>query len=259
MNQEEIIIIVVCSLLLGLEWLFPLRSYSLKSPQKIEDLFWSALHFLVYPLMMATISFGLGKKINGFVLEQTSLFNFSALNIFLQVIIFLLFTDFFSYWIHRGFHSIKPLWELHRLHHSTTELTVLSSFRTNWLEFLSNSIIIGAITGVLTVQSDVRLWVNVGLSFVCVFQHSNLKLRYPEFFEKIFITPKNHFWHHSKEMKHKYGQNFGFLFPWWDMLFDTLHNPANTNTELGLSDDFHYSSNMSKLIYPFDKPFRKKD
>lgn len=255
MNQESLLVILASSILVGLEWLFPLRSYGFKSRERIEDLFWSALHFLVYPLLMATISFGVGDKIA----EQMSFLNLLDLHLILQFSIFLLFTDFFSYWTHRAFHSIKPLWELHRLHHSTTELTTLSSFRTHWLEFLTNSFVIGAITGLLTVQGEVRFIVNLGLSFVCIFQHANLKISYPGFIEHIFITPKNHLWHHSKELKYRYGQNFGFLFPWWDMIFKTLHNPPRTNTELGLSDDFHYSSNLNKLLYPFDKPLKKSD
>lgn len=252
MLSEETIVLTVCLLFLGLEYFIPVRGYSFFSNHKKEDLFWFILHFLAYPLLMGLLSFNVGALVNTYARDLTSYTNLLSLPIIAQVAIFLLFIDFATYWLHRAFHSLGLLWKFHRLHHSSLELTALSAFRTHWFEFISFSILIGIVTGFITVEAGVRFSVNLGLSLVCVFQHSNLKLNYPAFIEHIFITPKNHLWHHSIDLKYKYGQNFGFLFSWWDRLFGTLYNPESKDTEIGLSDGFKYSSMLQKVIYPLD-------
>jgi hypothetical protein len=49
-----------------------------------------------------------------------------------------LIIDFVYYWKHRFFHSTKLGWALHSTHHTTRQLTFLSTLRLNWIEaFLS--------------------------------------------------------------------------------------------------------------------------
>lgn len=218
-----------------------------------EDILWFGINQIIYPLTMAVLSINIGHYTSKILSSYSNFFDLTKSPIALQIIVFVLLTDFVSYWLHRAFHRIKPMWEMHRLHHSITELTAISSFRNSWADFTINSFLFGLATGFFAVNNNIRVYVTILFSLVCIVQHVNLNFKYPKFIEYIFITPKNHFWHHSKELHHSHGQNFGFLFPWWDMLFRTLHNPDNFNTELGFSDEFEYKSFFRKFIHPLDK------
>jgi sterol desaturase/sphingolipid hydroxylase (fatty acid hydroxylase superfamily) len=55
--------------------------------------------------------------------------------------------------------------------------------------------------------------------------------------EWIFVTPRYHHIHHSKDPAHQ-GANLGALFTIWDRLFGTYYNPDDAANELsfGLSE-----------------------
>lgn len=239
-----------------LEVKFGLRKYLFKSKHHMEDVFWLLVNHLIYPFLTAFLSFNVGKTVSILLADFHHFFNFTDKHYLIQFTCLILSTDLISYWLHRAFHSLTPLWDIHRLHHSSTELTVLSSFRVSWLEIFTFSIFLGFASGIFLVDERVRLLTSFSFSLVCYIQHANLKLKYPAFFEKVFITPKNHYWHHSKELHTKNGQNFGFLFPWWDMLFKTHYNPNHVNTTIGLSDDFQYKGLAHKFFYPISKWLR---
>src|SRR5690606_17457525 len=61
--------------------------------------------------------------------NQIGLYNlfgwFGVVGILLQVVIY----DFLSYFIHRLFHSVDALWNLHRSHHSDSQMDATTGFR----------------------------------------------------------------------------------------------------------------------------------
>lgn len=256
MFNEVLYIFLATLTLLSLEYKFSLRKYVFLSYQKREDIIWYLLHQFLYPIIGSLFIFQIGSNLSKVFPSLIDVFNFKDNHIAIQVLIFLVVMDFISYWVHRAFHSFPFLWKLHRVHHSTTELTVLSSFRTNFLDFLLHSLILGLLTGLLQVSDSVRMGVNLFFSFVCIIQHLNIKIPYPEFLESILITPRNHLWHHSVEMHTRYGQNFGFLLVLWDKVFKTLYNPNNYDTKIGLSDSYEYSSSIERFIFPLDRIFK---
>jgi sterol desaturase/sphingolipid hydroxylase (fatty acid hydroxylase superfamily) len=47
--------------------------------------------------------------------------------------------DFFAYWNHRLMHALPPLWRLHALHHSDSDLDVTTTIRHHPVEVLAQS------------------------------------------------------------------------------------------------------------------------
>jgi sterol desaturase/sphingolipid hydroxylase (fatty acid hydroxylase superfamily) len=252
MNTEQVWTLLIVLTLLFFEFFFPLRSYLIWSKHKVEDLLWVIVHEVVYVFLLFTTLFKINNAINAYLIKHKFILKLQAQHVIVQGIVLFLVLDFVSYWLHRSFHSFKPMWSMHRLHHSTTELTVLSAFRQSLGEAILSGLIFGFFSGFVLVSNQVFSFVSVFFMSACFIQHSNIKFRIPSFANKIFITPRNHLWHHSIEMIHSKGQNFGFVLVWWDYLFGTHYNPNSTNTKIGFSDDFKYTNFFGKIIFPMD-------
>lgn len=160
-----------------------------------------------------------------------------------------------GYWLHRFEHVWAPLWRMHSIHESSTELDWLSAFRLHPLE--------PAMFQVLTI---VPLWL-IGMSYPVAVgytiysyifthvQHANVvfpigPLKY------ILPTPEFHRWHHAR-MYDENGQerpamqNFG-QYPIWDVIFGTFYLPATRPVALGSAyGDQIPTGYLEQLAYPF--------
>lgn len=180
--------------------------------------------------------------------------------------------DFASFIVHYLMHKVPFLWEFHKIHHSATELTPFTQYRIHPIELIINNLrglfIKGLITGVFLYLANGKvnlltfLGVNV-LNFVFLFfganlRHSNVKFRYFNFLEYIFISPYQHQIHHSNNSKH-YDTNLGSRLAIWDYLFGTLIKSKEVNKlRFGLGkEDVDYDSFSKNLIIPFKKIFKK--
>lgn len=170
--------------------------------------------------------------------------------VYFQAVILLLFMDHTSYWVHRLSHYNSLLWKIHKVHHSATEITVLTSFRNSIWTFLVIFSIEGAIAGFLKVDTEIRFFVGYIFTFACLLQHSSLSFLSHRFIEKIFITNRNHSWHHALKPKFKYGQNFGFIVTFWDKLYKTHYLPDGWSKINGLENNDLPDSFIRKLFYP---------
>lgn len=235
-----------------LERKFPLRNYKFFSNHYREDVLWFLLNYIAMPTLIYSLPIDWNSLPSRILPGYADAFDLSKLSLFFQGMLYLLIIDFSTYWIHRLFHSYKPLWKMHRLHHSTTELTSLSSFRFSWLEFVIHQTLLAISTCIFYFHASIGFKLISVFPIVCFIQHSNIKIRFSNFFNYLIITPKNHFWHHSDILYKKNGQNFGLIFPWWDMIFKTYYNPDHYQSELGLSDSFKYRNFFNKFFYPVD-------
>jgi sterol desaturase/sphingolipid hydroxylase (fatty acid hydroxylase superfamily) len=249
-------ILIFLGIIILLERFLKARDYAFLSSHKKEDVLWFVINYILYPALLIFVAYNESEFISKILANKFSELNFTTTPFWLQFIVLLVLSDLLSYCFHRGFHSINSLWDLHRLHHSSTELTALSSFRYSWLDFFLHSTLMALSTSVLLVLPTVKALLGVCFMCICLFQHMNVKLKLPHFLDYLIITPKNHYWHHSKELKFPKGQNFGFIFPWWDRMFGTYFNPNHYDTKIGLSDNFTYSSLIQKFFYPLDKLIR---
>ena len=177
-----------------------------------------------------------------------------------QYVIISLFTlshflvdDFSKYIVHRWMHKWPFLWALHKVHHSATNLTPMTVFRTHPLEGLVFTLRSAFAQG-LTIStfvyffgSGVDLYTILGANLFVFFfnvfgsnlRHSHIGIRYWKWLEYILISPAQHHLHHSIAKEH-YNKNYGAALAIWDWLFGSLHHSEDTDSltlGLGTKDD----------------------
>jgi sterol desaturase/sphingolipid hydroxylase (fatty acid hydroxylase superfamily) len=88
------------------------------------------------------------------------------------------------------------------------------------------------------------------------FVHANLGWRL-RLFEKIFVTPRFHHWHHGIEQS-AIDVNFAVHFPFLDRLFGTYYLPKDAwPTGYGISGHPVPQGYLSQFKYPFKKTVAK--
>lgn len=144
------------------------------------------------------------------------------------------FDDFLRFLHHWLMHKVPFLWRFHRTHHSARVLTPITLYRAHPVESaiatVRNSLSLGLSTGVFVFLFDARfsaftfLGVNVfGFVFNLLgsnLRHSHVPLSFGPL-ERVFISPKQHQIHHSRDSRH-FDRNFGVSLALWDWLLGSL-------------------------------------
>jgi sterol desaturase/sphingolipid hydroxylase (fatty acid hydroxylase superfamily) len=139
---------------------------------------------------------------------------------------YVVLADFGAYWAHRALHT-RWLWPTHAWHHSPKYLYWLAGLRGSPIHLLVLFAPYYLAFIVLPVHdaalaSSILLVLDVSNQH---YIHSNLKLPYAQHLERIFVTPRFHFVHHSAIARFA-NSNYGFVFSVWDRLFGTFTDPA---------------------------------
>jgi sterol desaturase/sphingolipid hydroxylase (fatty acid hydroxylase superfamily) len=144
--------------------------------------------------------------------------------------------DFFGYWTHRLLHMIPPLWRLHALHHSDTDLDVTTAIRHHPAEALVQALCDAALVLLCGFPPQAVLLYGGVVLVVQTFHHGNVvlppRLRW---LNGYLITPDLHRLHHSVAYAEN-NSNFGNLVPWWDRLFATLRLAPEGEFKVGLAE-----------------------
>jgi sterol desaturase/sphingolipid hydroxylase (fatty acid hydroxylase superfamily) len=170
----------------------------------------------------------------------------------LQIIIFLLCTDFAIYVLHRWQHRYGFYWKWHKVHHAGTELTASTSFRTNVFELafvqFGSRILISAFLGL---SAGALFWSFAAIITVSgALNHANLD--FPrgrwKWLNYVFVTPNLHALHHSRLAE---GYNYGETFSVFDLLFGTFKMPLEKPGEFGLNDpEFSHLGLWAQQFHP---------
>ena len=176
---------------------------------------------------------------------------------FLLVIIGFLLLDFIKYVEHRLFHSLTPLWRLHLVHHSDTDVDFTTTERHHPLEHVLGILIVyGSIYLFGITPLSIIIYLLVG-SVVAFVSHANLEL--PFAFDKMFtyllVTPRFHGVHHSPNKKNT-NSNYGLVLTIWDRLFNTFNKPETSQAKpfiVGL--EYYREPQDGKLIRLLCLPF----
>ena len=144
-----------------------------------------------------------------------------------KLVVAVLVFDFVSFLVHRTMHRYQPLWNIHKVHHSTLELDGLATTRTHMIEnmvrFLPGQALLFLVgTPVSIVASAVALSAIYGVS-----NHSNIGLDLRTL-ERLLVTPRLHRRHHVPSTTMN---NYGTIFTLWDRLFGTLLQADMTDDE----------------------------
>ncbi|WP_245213767.1 sterol desaturase family protein [Rhodoferax sp. AJA081-3] len=145
-------------------------------------------------------------------------------------VLYLVFLDFFNYWVHRGQHRFEWWWRLHALHHSQRQMTMWSDNRNHLLDDLLRDTLMVVVAQMVGVAPGQFVAISAFTQLSESFQHANLRLWFGRIGERLWVSPRFHRLHHSVGIGHESqgkntlgGANFGVLLPWWDMLFGTAN------------------------------------
>ncbi|MCB9235663.1 MAG: sterol desaturase family protein [Bacteroidia bacterium] len=143
-----------------------------------------------------------------------------------QATIFVLFQDFFLYWIHRTQHEhgSKFLWGLHRAHHIPPRYNMMVGPR-NHIADSGALILTFCMVRTLGFSEEAVLWGMWWPGIVAALHHANLDMRLG-WINYLVPGPEVHRTHHSYEINE--AKNYASVTPVWDWVFGTLvpfHGP----------------------------------
>lgn len=141
-----------------------------------------------------------------------------------------------SYIYHRAAHKIPALWELHKVHHSAEELTVLTVYREHPFEGAAYYFLRGTALSLLGFDPTTIAAVFLAYALQAHLAHSGIEASWG-WLDHFIVSPAAHRLHHSADARH-HDCNFSTDLPLWDMLCGTRMRPGETPSRLGLSDDF---------------------
>jgi sterol desaturase/sphingolipid hydroxylase (fatty acid hydroxylase superfamily) len=144
----------------------------------------------------------------------------------------LVLIDLLDYWTHRVMHRSGILWPFHEVHHTATEMTLLTGVRLTLTERHVVDLVRAVVLLLLGLSVPVVAVVLFVRSVVDVLQHSNLTWTYGPL-GYVVASPANHRLHHSAEGV-DWDSNYGNLLSVWDHLFGTA-NPTMPSVNGGLT------------------------
>jgi sterol desaturase/sphingolipid hydroxylase (fatty acid hydroxylase superfamily) len=153
-----------------------------------------------------------------------------------------------NYWGHRLTHTVPFLWRFHAVHHSIELMDWAAAGRLHPLD--------QAFTQAFTVMPLVILGygggtfagVAVFVTLLAIFQHANVRLRFPGV-RWVINTPEWHHWHHAVDAEAR-DKNFGL--PIVDRIFGTAYMPKDRRpTGFGTPDPVPQTGYLRHLTYPF--------
>jgi sterol desaturase/sphingolipid hydroxylase (fatty acid hydroxylase superfamily) len=162
----------------------------------------------------------------------------------------LLVVDCAVYWSHRFLHS-RALWCTHAWHHSSRYVYWASGLRGSPVHIVI-TLAPASIAYLLFPLSGYGLVITAYTVFHLVNQHylhSNIWLPYQAALERLFVTPRFHFVHHSATPT-RTNSNYGFVFSIWDHLFGTYVDPDTVPSDDPLGLDYEISNRRLLLGLP---------
>lgn len=170
----------------------------------------------------------------------------SRLPYWVQIIGYLVATDFALYWIHRGFHR-GFLWKYHAVHHASEELEWISAARFHPVNLALGTALVDVVA--LFAGISPRIFVLVGpfnIITSCL-SHANLNWTFGPL-RHVFAGPVFHRWHHARAVCDR---NFASTFPVWDVMFGTFHMPVGElPKDYGIEDKDMPDRLLPQLLYP---------
>lgn len=131
--------------------------------------------------------------------------------------------DFLYYWKHRFYHQTRLGWVFHSAHHSSEELTMMSTFRISWVEAPLSYFVFAPLA--LAGFDPILLFFLIELNDVSqIWCHTDVIGRIP-WLDPWLNTPQNHRRHHARDRAIADG-NYSATLMIWDRLFGTFRDGA---------------------------------
>lgn len=207
----------------------PRNKYKFLREGLLEDIFYLGLIFFIIP----RINFFLGDILDFF--KRFALFDLSTTHYAIQFTLYLVLGDLSRFILHVFMHRTK-FWKAHKLHHSTTELSALSAFRTGYFEEILLVVFTIPIACLFKINGEIIEDVLIVYGTHGFLLHSNLSIKFPKLLSFI-ACPHFHSWHHSYDEHQRGGLNYGATFTFWDKLYGSYYFPEERPKKFGLSPD----------------------
>ena len=195
------------------------------------------------PLLMAVLgtllTFGLApilnKAVRASIPANLHLFDrlSDSVGLVATICVFILLKSFIEYWTHRAFHT-PFFWPLHRLHHSASEMSLLTSFRVH-----PTSSAVAPLVNTL----PMLLWGAPTEFLICfmayntfheIVVHTNHDCDWGWIGKNLLFAPISHKIHHSVAEQHR-DKNFSTNLAIWDRLFGTFRYDPQV-AQVGIND-----------------------
>jgi sterol desaturase/sphingolipid hydroxylase (fatty acid hydroxylase superfamily) len=173
----------------------------------------------------------------------------SEMPLWVQVVVFVVASDFLLYWIHRGFHR-PAMWKYHAIHHSSEELEWISAARFHPVNIFLGTVAVDVALLLAGISPEVMIVVGPFTIAYSAFVHANLDWTFGPF-KYVLASPVFHRWHHTG-VDQGGDKNFAGTFPFIDWLFGTFYMPENELPETYGVDDKEFPEGFgAQLLYPF--------
>ncbi|HEV2311311.1 MAG TPA: sterol desaturase family protein [Acidimicrobiia bacterium] len=157
---------------------------------------------------------------------------------------------FGQYWAHRATHQVPLLWRFHSVHHSIENMDWLASARLHPVDQIFTHAAVVLPLFLLGYSGNVFGGVVVFFTLLALFQHANVRLRFPVL-RWVINTPEWHHWHHALDGE-AINTNFGV--PIVDRLFGTAYMPkGKVPTGFGTAEPVPPVGYVRQLAYPFTR------
>ena len=175
----------------------------------------------------------------------------AALPLAVQMVLFLVVSDFLLYWFHRLYHG-ATMWKYHAVHHSSEELDWISAARFHPVNLFLGSVFADVALLLAGISPNVFLVLGPLTIAHSAFVHANLDWTLGPF-KYVLASPVFHRWHHTAAERGG-EKNFAATFPVLDLMFGTFYMPANELPDAyGIADKSFPESFGSQILYPFTR------
>jgi sterol desaturase/sphingolipid hydroxylase (fatty acid hydroxylase superfamily) len=141
--------------------------------------------------------------------------------------------DLANYLAHVLLHQVDPLWEFHKVHHSSLTLDWIAGFRAHIVEQLLRQTIVSVLV-VLAFPLEAIALAGAFQTSWTAFVHSNSRIDL-RILEPVFVTPRLHRLHHVPETARR---NLGGTLIVWDRLLGTFAGePVIPGTQIGVPEE----------------------
>lgn len=210
-----------------------------RSGSTMADLWCWVLSVLnLYDLFVLVFSFGLFYVLASVMLHSVGEYQLltRVQSPTVQLLIIFVLSDLKHYVWHRFMHKM-PFWELHKYHHSATEMNLITTTRGHFVEKGFLTLFDAVMFIVLGVPAEYYIVLVFAREFYSFLLHSNLGWSLGWVGKYVLISPLDHRLHHGMANKY-FDKNYGTFFIWWDKLFDS-YQKATEKVEIGLKDSIY--------------------
>ena len=232
------------------------RAQSILRPQLGNDLFYLAFNGVWYGTLMYWLGWvpRLAEGVRSTLSFLPAEGWLNGKHVLVQVLVFLVVSDFLQWCVHNLLHRVPWLWQFHKLHHSIHELDWIGHFRFHWVE----TVVYRSLTfaPLLWLGGDYEPLLFTWVLATCWghFNHANLDVGIGPL-GYVFNSPRMHAWHHDASDEGGVAKNFGLTLSLWDHLFGTAYWPRDRAPErLGYPGDEDMPSSLARqLAFPLTR------